>query len=264
MPRLVAIDNLDFAYGQQLVLKHITLPVERGTVLGIIGPNGGGKTTLMRLMLGLIVPTRGAIRIDGLTPAAALRRGSVIGYLPQSFNTPTDFPISVRQLIRLGLCGKTGPLRSHHPDDLQFVDWLIERMGLADMAGRPIGSVSGGQRQRAFIARALAPRPRLLLLDEPTTGIDRSGQQQFIQFVLDLKRELDLTVVLVSHDLRVVCTMSDRIACLNVTLHYHDIPEHLPAELMYRMFSCDLEATGMQKRPPLPTIDLPYFGPPKG
>ncbi|MGA2498191.1 MAG: ABC transporter ATP-binding protein [Tepidisphaeraceae bacterium] len=262
MPQLVTIDSLDFAYGQQLVLKHITLPVERSTVLGIIGPNAGGKTTLIRLMLGLITPTRGSIRIDGLTPAAALRKGDVIGYLPQSFNMPTDFPISIRQLVRLGLCGKTGPFRPYSPGDLQFVDWLIERMGLADMARRPIGSVSGGQRQRAFIARALAPRPKLLLLDEPTTGIDRSGQQQFIEFMLALKRELDLTVVLVSHDLRAVCTISDRIACLNVTLHYHDVPEHLPAELMYRMFSCDLEAAGLRNRPPLMKIDLPHFGPP--
>ena len=153
--------------------------------------------------------------------------------------------------------------RPHPKADLQFVDWLIERMGLADLADRPIGSVSGGQRQRALIARALAPKPKLLLLDEPTTGIDRSGQQQFIEFMLELKRELDLTIVLVSHDLRAVCTISDRIACLNVTLHYHDIPEHLPAELMYRMFSCDLQAAGLQNRPPLPQIDLPHFGPPK-
>ncbi len=262
MARVVDIDSLDFAYGQQLVLKHINLPVEQSTVLGIIGPNGGGKTTLMRLMLGLIPPTRGTILIDGLAPRAALLRGNVIGYLPQSFNTPADFPISVRQLVRFGLCGKTGPLRSHSSEDARFSEWLIERMGLAAFADRPIGSISGGQRQRAMIARALAPRPKVLLLDEPTTGIDRSGQQQFIEFMLSLKRELDLTVVLVSHDLRVVYAMSDRIACLNVTLHYHDVPQHLPADLMYRMFSCDLEAVNMQGRPPLAKIDLPYFGPP--
>jgi len=242
---LIDISSLDFAYGQQLVLKHIDLPVERGTTLGVIGPNGGGKTTLLQLLLNIHKPTRGAIRIDGLTPAQAVGRGDTIGYLPQNYALPEQFPVSVRQVVRLGLVGKSGMLRSYKNDDLQFVEWLLERVGIKDLADRPAGSISGGQRQRALIARALAPRPKLLLLDEPTTGIDRSGQQKFIEFLADLKRELGLTVILVSHDLRAVSAISDRIACLNVTLHYHDVPEHLPAELVYQMFACDLEAAGL-------------------
>jgi zinc transport system ATP-binding protein len=105
--------------------------------------------------------------------------------------------------------------------------------------------LSGGQLQRVFIARALVPRPKILLLDEPTTGIDRVGHQQFIEFLLGLKKEFDLTVVIVSHDLRAVSAMSDRIACLNVTLHYHDVPQRLPADLVFRMFACDLQAMGI-------------------
>ena len=118
------------------------------------------------------------------------------------------------------------------------------------MADRPIGALSGGQLQRAFIARALAPRPRLLLLDEPTVGLDRAGQQRFIEFVGELKAELGLTLVFVSHDLRAVTAIADRIACLNCSLHYHDVPDHLPADLVYRMFACDLEALnlGINKR----------------
>ena len=239
---LIELSHLDFAYRDRLVLKHVDLSVERGSTLGLIGPNGGGKTTLLRLLLGLHEPTRGSIRIDGMTPRQAVRRGDVIGYLPQKPAVPTNFPLDVRQVVRLGLVGKTGLLHHLHREDIAFTESLLDRIGVRDLADAPIGELSGGQQQRVFIARALAPRPQILLLDEPTTGIDRSGQQKFIEFVEGLKREMKLTVVFTSHDLRAVSSMSDRIACLNVTLHYHDVPEHLPAELVYQMFACDLEA----------------------
>lgn len=245
MSDMIDITHLDFAYGGQLVLKQIDLRIERGTTLGLIGPNGGGKTTLMRLLLGLHSPTRGEIRIDGLSPRQAIGRGDVIGYLPQNPPVSTNFPISVRQVVRLGLAGKTGMLRSPASDDLAHADAMLARTGIAELAETPIGELSGGQLQRVFIARALAARPKVLLLDEPTTGIDRSGQQRFIEFISDLKSQMDLTVVFVSHDLRAVTAISDRIACLNVTLHYHDVPQHLPADLVYRMFACDLEAMGL-------------------
>jgi zinc transport system ATP-binding protein len=153
--------------------------------------------------------------------------------------------MNVRQLVRLGLAGKTGVLRGYRREDLQFVEVLLERTEIGSFAHQAIGTLSGGQLQRALIARALAGRPKLLLLDEPMTGIDRSGQQRFIEFLAKLKGEMGLTMVLVSHDLRAVCAISDRIACLNVTLHYHDVPEHLPADLVYRMFACDLETIGI-------------------
>lgn len=243
----VQIQHLDFAYGEQLVLKHIDLSVERGSTVGVIGPNGGGKTTLVKLLLGMVGPTRGTVLIDGMRPRDASRRGDMIGYLPQNPRVPAAFPMDVRQVTRLGLVGKTGMLRPYAKDDLAFVDHLIERVGLSDLAGQPVGSLSGGQLQRVVIARALAPRPKLLLLDEPTTGIDTSGQQRFVEFLEQLKQELGLTVVLVSHDLRSVAAVSDRIACLNVTLHYHDVPERMPPELAVSMFGCDLEAMGINK-----------------
>ena len=242
---IVEISHVDFAYRDQLVLKHLDLNIERGSTLGLIGPNGAGKTTLVQLLLGLLTPTRGTIRIDGLDPRDAIRRGDVIGYLPQRPSVPSNFPINVRQLARLGLAGKTGMLRSISKGDLDFVNELLKQIGIAELADTPVGSLSGGQLQRAFIARALAPKPKLLLLDEPTTGIDRAGQQRFIEFIGQLKRSMDLTVVIVSHDLRAISSMCDRIACLNVTLHYHDVPERVPAELIYGMFACDLQAMGI-------------------
>jgi zinc transport system ATP-binding protein len=243
---IIVISDLAFAYRDALVLKDVSLRVEAGTTLGLIGPNGGGKTTLIRLLLGLLEPTRGEIRVAGLTPRQAVLRGDVIGYLPQNPAAPDGkFPVSVRQVARLGLVGKTGMLRSYRRDDLQFVEELLGMVGVADLADAPLGDLSGGQLQRVLIARALAPRPRILLLDEPTTGIDRLGQQQFLESIAALKQRLGLTVVFVSHDLRAVSAISDRIACLNLTLHYHDVPEHIPADLVYQQFGCDLEAFGL-------------------
>jgi zinc transport system ATP-binding protein len=237
---IIDIRQLDFAYGQQLVLKQIDLRVELGSTLGVIGPNGGGKTTLIRLLLGLMPPTRGTIRIAGLEPRRAVRRGDLIGYLPQNPQLPGgNFPLSVRQLVRLGLAGKTGMLRTYARDDIRFADELIGRVGLSDSAQEPVGRLSGGQLQRALIARALVTRPKLLLLDEPTTGIDRAGQIHFIEFIQSLKRDLGLTVVFVSHDLRAVTSISDRIACLNVTLHYHDVPDRMPADLVAELFGTE-------------------------
>lgn len=246
MQNLVSISNLSFSYGGQPVLQDINLAVETGTTLGLIGPNGGGKTTLMKIMLGLLEPMRGTVRIGGLAPRKAVRRGDLMGYLPQRPRTPSNFPASVRQVVRMGLAGKAGMLRNPSPEDFAFADSLMARVGVEELADRPVGALSGGQLQRVYIARALAPRPRLLLLDEPTVGIDRAGQERFIQFIQELKAELKLTLIFVSHDLRAVSSISDRIACLNASLHYHDVPDRLPAELVYQMFACDLEAMGIQ------------------
>lgn len=241
---LIDISHLDFAYRDRLVLKHVDLKVERGSTLGLIGPNGGGKTTLLRLMLALHEPTRGSIRIDGLLPREAVARGNILGYLPQRPAVAINFPLNVRQAVQMGLVGKTGMLHHFHREDLKFVESLLDRIGVRELAEAPVGELSGGQQQRVFIARALAARPKVLLLDEPTTGIDASGQKKFVEFIEGLKREMELTIVFSSHDLRAVSSLSDRIACLNLTLHYHDAPEHLPAEVVYSMFACDLEALG--------------------
>jgi zinc transport system ATP-binding protein len=245
MDSIVDIAGVSFNYGNTPALKQVSIQIQRGTTVGLIGPNGGGKTTLVKLLIGLLVPSSGSIVIDGMPPMKAVRRGDVIGYLPQNPARPDRFPLSVRQTVRLGLAGKTGICRSYSKPDLEFTEFLLETMEVADLADRPIGQLSGGQLQRVFIARALAPRPQILLLDEPTTGVDRKNQQRFIEFLLALKKELALTVIMVSHDLRAVSAISDRIACLNLTLHYHDVPEHMPPDLLYSMFACDLQAMGI-------------------
>ena len=242
---LIDIQSLDFAYGREPALCGITLPVEAGTTLGLIGPNGGGKTTLVKLLLGLLKPQQGTITVAGLPPKKAVARGDLIGYLPQKPKLATHFPLDVRRLVTLGLAGKTGLLRPYEKADLAFVDELIDRVGLSPLASRPVQDLSGGQLQRVLIARALAPRPRVLVLDEPTTGIDVAGQRDFVKLVQRLKTELGLTLVLVSHDLRSVSAVADRVACLNVHLHYHDTPRRLPADVAFDLFGCDAAAVGM-------------------
>jgi zinc transport system ATP-binding protein len=244
---IIEISGVDFAYGQRLVLKHLSMTVDRGTTVGVIGPNGGGKTTLVNLLLGLLEPTRGSVKICGMPPRTAVRQGDIVGSLPQTPRTPSGFPINVRQLVRLGLAGKLGLMGKESAEDLQHIEWLLNKVGIEELADVPIGSLSGGELQRVHIARALAARPHVLFLDEPTTGIDRAGQDQFIQFLADLKQSLALTVILVSHDLRTVAAVCDRLACLNVTLHYHDVPGNMPQELAREMFGVDLPELRMER-----------------
>jgi zinc transport system ATP-binding protein len=173
---IVQISNLSFAFGALRVLESINLTIQRGSTVGVIGPNGGGKTTLIRLILGLLEPSTGTILVEGVEPAQAVRRGNVVGYLPQRPSVLTDMPLSVQQVVRLGLSGKTGMFRPVARDDLMFADALLERVGLADLRHQPVGRLSGGQLQRVLIARALAPRPRLLLLDErPGSNVSSSS-----------------------------------------------------------------------------------------
>jgi zinc transport system ATP-binding protein len=271
---IVDISRLDFSYGTTPALKQVSIQIARGSTIGLIGPNGGGKTTLVKLLIGLLEPASGSITIDGRTPRQAVRFANLIGYLPQNPSRPDRFPLNVRQAVRLGLAGKTGLCRSYAADDLQFVEYLLERTEIKDLADRPIGQLSGGQLQRVFIARALSVKPKILLLDEPTTGVDRRNQQRFIEFLQELKKELGLTVIMVTHDLRAVSAIADRIACLNLTLHYHDVPERMPADLLYRMFACDLQAMGISADHKgcgdpacdhgQPLIESPFSGSPQG
>jgi zinc transport system ATP-binding protein len=215
---ILKIDQLDFAYRDRLILKHVQLDIPRGARICLTGPNGGGKTTLLKLILGLFPPTRGAIRIDGLSPRQAVGAGNIIGYLPQRIAITQSFPISVRQTVLLGLVGKTGMLRSFAAADVAFADELLKMLDIHDLAEMPIGELSGGQQQRVLIARALVARPQLLLLDEPTTGIDASAQRKFVESLRSLQRQLGFAILLITHDLAIVAGLCERTFHLNLTL----------------------------------------------
>jgi zinc transport system ATP-binding protein len=238
---VICVRDVSFAYDARVALEHITLHVKRGSTLGIIGPNGGGKSTLLKLMLGILKPDAGAVTVLDRSPRDACSDGSLVGYVPQRHTLDWTFPISVRQVVTLGLIGKKGPLGFSREHKRHVYDALAS-VEMAHLRDQPIGGLSGGQQQRVFIARALVNQPKILFLDEPTSGIDQAGQEKFLILLAQLKTRFGLTLVMVSHDIRSVVASCDRVACLNRTLHYHDRPQGLSPDVLFKVFQCDLDA----------------------
>lgn len=223
------------------VLSDVTLSVSHRERLGVLGPNGGGKSTLLKLTLGLIKPTRGTIRVLGREPAAARAEG-LVAYVPQKSGAELAFPISARQVVLQAATLHLPAWKRTDAESIRRAEWALSLVGATEYADRHAGALSGGQLQRVWIARALANRPRLLLLDEPTVGIDPAGQQQFSDLLTRLRNEMDLTIVVVSHDLRTVAAGCDRVACLARTLHFHDAPGGLTPAVLAEVFRHDVSA----------------------
>lgn len=223
---LVHLHDVSFGYGSDLVLDSVSLTVDRGDYLGLIGPNGSGKTTLLKLILGILpAPRQGQIELFG-TPIQRFREWWRIGYVAQkaaSFNS--GFPATVEEVVFTGRAPRRGLFRPFTAADRQAVYEALERVGMLAYKDRLIGRLSGGQQQRVFIARALVSQPELLILDEPTVGVDASAEAQFYQLIRTLRREMGLTVILVSHDIGVVGHEVSRLACLNRRLFYHGSPD---------------------------------------
>jgi zinc transport system ATP-binding protein len=238
----ICIDGLTFRYPDgTLALETIDLHVAAGSTLAVIGPNGAGKTTLLKILLGVLHGYEGQVLVAGMSPGQARHRGDVVSWVPQRQSSRWDFPLTVRQVVRMGLVGRTGMFRRHSREDLDTVERIMEVLGVQAIAERCIGELSGGQQQLAVIARALAPHPAILMLDEPTVGVDQAGQERFVHLTQQLRRQFGLTLVIVSHDLRTVLNTCQRIVCLNRTLHFHDAPERLSSELLFRVFNCSLK-----------------------
>lgn len=226
-------------------IEKVSLRVEQGERLAVIGPNGGGKSTLLRLMLGLAEPDRGRIFVFGRTPVEARREG-LIGHVAQRSEAELSFPVSARQVVELAAARRVPGWKRTPPEIRASVDRCLSLVDATAYSARPIGSLSGGQLQRVLIARALAQRPRILALDEPLVGIDAPGQARFGALIRDLHRELGLTVLLVSHDLRTVAAGAgqrascDRVACLRRTLHVHAAPGGVTPQVLAEVFQHDL------------------------
>jgi len=222
------LDGVSFAYrGGPPALEDVSLRVEQGAFLGIAGPNGGGKTTLLRLALGLERPSSGAVRVFGRSPGA--RGAPRVAYVAQRAQLATGTPVTVRETVetgRLAVRGALGPLRA---EDRRVVGQAIERVGLEDRVGAPLRTLSGGMQQRAFIARALAAEPALLALDEPTTGVDASAQESLVALLAELRAELGVTILYVSHEFGAVEHVVSRLVLVRGRIVFDGDPAALPA-----------------------------------
>jgi zinc transport system ATP-binding protein len=218
---IITIKNLYYHYGQANVLENINLDVLKGDFLGLVGPNGSGKSTLIKCILGLEVPQKGEVLLFG-EHAAKFRRWDKVGYVSQkasSFNT--SFPATVFEVVSMGLFGKVGLFRFLKREHRHKVREALESVGMDAYSNRNIGELSGGQQQRVFIARALVSEPELLILDEPTVGVDALSADTFYQLLRELHRQKNMTLLLVTHDVGVMSDYVTNVACLNKTLHFH-------------------------------------------
>jgi zinc transport system ATP-binding protein len=225
----VQIKNVSFAYAGEDVLSDISLDIEQGDFLGIIGPNGSGKTTLLRLMLGLNSPHKGTVSLFG-TPVGQFKEWSRIGYVAQkAAQFETKIPVTVREVVSLGRVGRAGIFSHFSKDDISAIDQALSSVGMENYGDRLITELSGGQQQRVFIAKALASEPELLILDEPTVGVDIETQDEFYQLLAELNKKSfkgnQLTLIIVSHDIDVIVNEVNKVACLNKTLVYEGTPK---------------------------------------
>ncbi len=231
---IIEIKNLHFAFDGNEVLKSVNLTVNKGEFLALIGPNGGGKTTLLKLMLGLLEPDQGTVRVFEEPPRNVSRR---IGYVPQDIHPNRNFPVSVLDVVLMGRLRSHKGWSRHSQKDRIAAQEALDKMAMSELNHRNITELSGGQRQRILIARALVSKPDLLLLDEPTASIDTHGQTEFYSLLKELNKMT--TILMVSHDLMILSSYIKSVACVNRLVHYHDEAEI--TEEMLATYECPVE-----------------------
>jgi len=232
---VVRLEDVWVHYDGVAALEGVNLDINQDDFLGIIGPNGGGKTTLLRVILGLIKPSRGRVTLLGSTPK---RRRKFASYIPQHSLFDRDFPANVWDVALMGRVGQAGLFKRYSREDKKKALNALETVEMLDLRDRQIGELSGGQQQRVFIARALVAEPKLLLLDEPTASVDAPMMTEFYELLERLKQRM--AIVLVTHDLSAVSIYVDKIACLNRKLFYHHSKE-ISAEELEATYQCPIQ-----------------------
>jgi zinc transport system ATP-binding protein len=244
MQDIISIRDLWAGYGGETILEAIDLTVRELDFIGIIGPNGGGKTTLLKVLLGLIEPLQGEVRILGKN---AREGRESVGYVPQLVEYDRSFPINVGDVVRMGRLGKRKLFHAYTRKDREKVAEALDSVGMLAYKNRSIGELSGGQRQRVYIARALAVDPKILILDEPTASVD----PQIRTSIFSLLQELNqfITILIISHDVGAMSTYVKSIGCLNRRLYYHGEKSLTPA-MLEEVYHCpiDLIAHGVPHR----------------
>lgn len=240
---IIKIENLSAGYDRKTVLHDINLEISEKDFLGIIGPNGGGKTTLMKVILGLLKPSEGKITFyDNGMPVEQLE----IGYLPQYNSIDKKFPISVYEVILSGLNRQKSLFSRFTKEHHERVKETISMMGLEGMENKPIGQLSGGQMQRALLGRAIVSNPKAIILDEPNTYIDKRFEARLYSLLEEINKQR--AVILVSHDIGTVLQTVKSIACVNGTLDYHPQSE-VSAEWIEEKLQCPIELLGHGELP---------------
>lgn len=238
MKEVITIKDLGVEYDSFPVLDGINLTVYKNDFLGIIGPNGGGKTTLLKVILGLIRPSSGEVRIMGKKPVEARK---YIGYVPQFSVHEYDFPINVWNVAIMGRLSQKRLLENFNNEDIEATRKGLETVNMLDLKDRQIDKLSIGQKQRVFVARALVSQPKILLLDEPTANVDEPMQNDIYEFLKKLKDKI--TIILVSHDIGVISSYVDKIACLNCKFFYHGDKE-ISQEVLEATYKCNVDLIG--------------------
>jgi zinc transport system ATP-binding protein len=233
----IRLNDVWVRYENQDALEAVSLRLPPARILSIVGPNGGGKTTLLGAILGLVKPWRGDVSVFGRNPKET--RG-IIGYMPQNSRHSLSFPVRVSDVVAMSRFARKRLVERLDDHDDAAIERALERVEMASLRDAHFGSLSGGQKQRVLIARALALEPRLLVLDEPSTGLDMVAQDRFYQLMGRL-RDDGLTIVIVSHDIGSVTAAADQIACLNRRLHFHGgVNERIPSEVLEKVFGINM------------------------
>jgi zinc transport system ATP-binding protein len=227
----IALRHVWAGYGQETVLEDINLAVKELDFIGLIGPNGGGKTTLLKVLLGLISPIRGEVKIAGRSVASGKR---YIGYVPQFVEFDRHFPVRVEEVVQMGRLGQRRLLQRYNSIDEEVVVRVLEQVEMLAWRNRPIGELSGGQRQRVYIARALASEPQILLLDEPTANVDSHIRKSIYELLCQLNQYM--TIVMVSHDIGAISSYVKTVGCLNRRLYYYPNKE-ITLEMLEQAYS---------------------------
>jgi zinc transport system ATP-binding protein len=225
---LVELKSVTYGYREEPVVENVSLTIREKDFIGMIGPNGGGKSTIIRIIMGLIEPWHGEVLI---------RKETNIGYLPQTHSFDSRYPISVIEVVLSGLLKTSGMMARVRKRDREKALGVLEKVGIPQLAGRPIGELSGGQMQRVFIGRALISSPQLLILDEPVTYVDNRFEQELYSLLEVISR--DTAILLVSHDVGQIVSSVKTIACVNRELHYH--PNNQITDEILQSYNCPID-----------------------
>jgi zinc transport system ATP-binding protein len=232
MAYLFEMYSLSASYGANLVLQDVNFRVNENDFIGVIGPNGGGKTTLLRVILGLVKPVTGKMVFN-----SDLLNGNSIGYLPQMSTGDINYPVTVTDIILSGLMIRKGIISRMSASDKKKADTVIDELGLSGMSKSTLNELSGGQVQRVFLARAIIGNPRLLLLDEPGNFVDTTFENDFYEKLKDLNKRM--AILMVSHDVGTISSHIKSFACVNRSLHYHPSPEITNEDLL--AYGCPIQ-----------------------